>query len=102
MMLQCVFYASVYNDLLLYKHAFLLQKEGSQMKDNSGDVTPNSSNINGKSVSQVMSQSLDLMGDLPPFKVGLIGCGNVGTMIITKLLEISGSFNNLKLIVSTR
>jgi hypothetical protein len=28
LMLQCVFYASVYNDLLLYKQAFLLQKEG--------------------------------------------------------------------------
>ena len=26
-MLQCVFYASVYNDLILYKQAFLLQKE---------------------------------------------------------------------------
>ena len=25
-MLECVFYASVFNDLLLYKQAFLLQK----------------------------------------------------------------------------
>jgi len=30
LMLQCVFYASVYNDLLLYKQAFLLQKEGQE------------------------------------------------------------------------
>jgi len=26
-MLQCVFYASVYNDLLLYKQAYLMQKD---------------------------------------------------------------------------
>lgn len=26
-MLQCLFYASVYNDLMIYKHAFL-EKEG--------------------------------------------------------------------------
>jgi pyrroline-5-carboxylate reductase len=28
------------------------------------------------------------MKDLPPFKIGIIGCGHVGTMILTKLLEI--------------
>ena len=39
---------------------------------------------------------------MPPFKIGIIGCGHLGTMILTKLLEISGSFNNLKLLVSTR
>lgn len=42
------------------------------------------------------------MKDLPPFKIGIIGCGHVGTMILTKLLEIQSSFNNLKIIVSTR
>jgi pyrroline-5-carboxylate reductase len=42
------------------------------------------------------------MKDLPPFKIGIIGCGHVGTMILTKLLEIQNSFNNLKVIVSTR
>ena len=39
---------------------------------------------------------------MPPFKIGIIGCGHLGTMILTKLLEISGSFNNLKILVSTR
>ena len=39
---------------------------------------------------------------MPPFKIGIIGCGHLGTMILTKLLEISSSFNNLKLMVSTR
>ena len=39
---------------------------------------------------------------MPPFKIGIIGCGHLGTMILTKLLEISGSFNNLQLLVSTR
>ena len=35
-------------------------------------------------------------------KIGIIGCGHLGTMILTKLLEIQGSFNNLQLFVSTR
>jgi len=48
------------------------------------------------------SQSLDQINDLPAFKVGIIGCGHIGTMILTKLLEIAGSFNNLKVMVSTR
>lgn len=38
----------------------------------------------------------------PVFKVGLIGCGQVGTMILTKLLEIQAQIPNLKLMVSTR
>ncbi len=38
----------------------------------------------------------------PVFKVGLIGCGQVGTMILTKLLEIQGQIPHLKLMVSTR
>jgi pyrroline-5-carboxylate reductase len=42
------------------------------------------------------------MKDLPPFKIGIIGCGHVGTMILTKLLEIQSSFNNLQVVVSTR
>ena len=53
-------------------------------------------------MSQFLNNSVELMNDLPPFKVGLIGCGHIGTMVMTKLLEISGSFNNLRLLVSTR
>jgi phosphoglycerate dehydrogenase-like enzyme len=26
--------------------------------------------------------------DLPDFKVGIIGCGQVGTVILTKLIEV--------------
>ena len=40
--------------------------------------------------------------DLPDFKVGIIGCGQVGTVLLTKLLEVKDQFHNLKLAVSTR
>ena len=36
------------------------------------------------------------------FKVGIIGCGQLGTMILTKLLEIQGQIPNIKFYVSTR
>jgi hypothetical protein len=37
-MLQCVFYASVYNDLILYKQAFLLQKESAANQDSASEL----------------------------------------------------------------
>ena len=49
-----------------------------------------------------MNNSVELMGEMAPFKVGIIGCGHLGTMVLTKMLEISGSFNNLQIYVSTR
>lgn len=50
----------------------------------------------------MISNSVELLNEMPPFKIGIIGCGHLGTMILTKLLEISSSFNNLQLMVSTR
>jgi len=32
-MLECVFFASVFNDLILYKQAFLLQKQNQERQD---------------------------------------------------------------------
>ena len=55
-----------------------------------------------QSSTNIVQNSVELLNELPPFKIGIIGCGHLGTMILTKLLEISGSFNNLKLLVSTR
>ena len=40
-------------------------------------------------------------GDVP-FKVGIIGCGQLGTIILTKLIETMDQFENLKIYVSTR
>jgi pyrroline-5-carboxylate reductase len=40
--------------------------------------------------------------ELPEFKVGILGCGQVGTVLLTKLLEVKDQFHNLKMIVSTR
>jgi pyrroline-5-carboxylate reductase len=40
--------------------------------------------------------------DAPPFKVGIIGCGQVGTVLLTKLLEVKDRFQNLEITVSTR
>jgi NADP oxidoreductase coenzyme F420-dependent len=81
LMLQCVFMASVYNDLLLYKHAFLNQTR----PQDSGSKS-----------------ALELSQENRPFKVGILGCGQIGTMILTKFLEAQGSFNQLRLMVSTR
>lgn len=39
---------------------------------------------------------------MPPYTVGIIGCGQIGTMVLTKLLEAQSSFNNLRVLVSTR
>ena len=78
-MLQCVYFASIFNDLLLYKHAFLGQDP---------EARSNASSNNQK-------LSHELMKDLPCFKIGIIGCGQVGTMILTKLIEVAGSFNQL-------
>lgn len=72
-MLQCVYIASIHNDLLQYKHTFMNQQDQAQAQD-----------------------------DLPPYTVGIIGCGQIGTMVLTKLLEAQSSFNNLRVLVSTR
>ncbi len=39
---------------------------------------------------------------MPHYTVGIIGCGQIGTSILTKLLEAQSSFNNLRVLVSTR
>ncbi len=114
-MLECVFFASVFNDLILYKQAFLLQKSNHEQRDQESaneeeekqqnSVNASRSPVNGmhkKSSSKIIQNSVELLNDMPPFKIGIIGCGHLGTMILTKLLEIASSFNNLKLYVSTR
>ena len=119
-MLECVFFASVFNDLILYKQAFLMQKsrqtgtglpEEDSMRDEESKIEggmPGTANQQMSSQSAIknsssqVQNSVDIMNELPPFKIGIIGCGHLGTMILTKLLEISGSFNNLKILVSTR
>jgi predicted homoserine dehydrogenase-like protein len=40
--------------------------------------------------------------DIVDLHVGIIGCGQVGTMILTKLLEVIPHFQGLKILVSTR
>lgn len=35
-------------------------------------------------------------------KIGIIGCGQVGTMILTKLLEVLPYFQGMSIFVSTR
>jgi len=106
-MLECVFYASVLNDLMLYKQAFLMQKSrpgsGEEHEEESKQGAPGSSlSAQKKSQSNMMQDSAELLNEMPPFKIGIIGCGHLGTMILTKLLEISVSFNNLQIMVSTR
>lgn len=86
-MLQSIYYASVYNELVLYKHTFINQRpEGGEAGEQN----------------QVSMTDLPAGQDLPDFKVGIIGCGQVGTVLLTKLIEVKDQFHNLKLIVSTR
>lgn len=83
--------------MLLYKHAFLIQNAEIREKSNASESRPPS-----RTSRAMTKHSFDLMGDLPSYKIGIIGCGQVGTMILTKLIEVSSSFNNMKIIVSTR
>ena len=86
LMLQCVFYASVFNELVLYKHTYINQKPEGE---------PNAQG-------QISMTDLPAGESMPDFKVGIIGCGQVGTVLLTKLLEVKEQFHNLKMIVSTR
>lgn len=61
-MLQCMYLASIYNDLLLYKH----NSEGTGQPD--------------KEIEAIT------------YTVGIIGCGQIGTTLLTKLLEAQSSF----------
>ena len=68
------------------------------MKGGRGGGTKHSAvESDNNSVSKLMNSSVELMGEMAPFKVGIIGCGHLGTMVLTKMLEISGSFNNLQI-----
>ena len=89
LMLQCVYLTSVYGELLRSFRTGAYREEGAQLHINMPEST-RSKAINFEDAKQ------------PAFKVGLIGCGQVGTMILTKLLEIQGQIPNLKLMVSTR
>jgi len=51
---------------------------------------------------QISMADLPAGQELPDFRVGIIGCGQLGTVLLTKLLEVKDQFHNLKLTVSTR
>ena len=86
LLLQCVYFASVFNELVLYKHTFVNQTPGGEK---------------GMDENQVSMTDLP-GGELPDYTVGIIGAGQVGTTILTKLLEVKDQFHNLKLMVSSR
>lgn len=68
-MLQCVYYVSVYSDLVKHKQMF-------------GATMQNKSIMESEKMQQV-----SVIGEQGSFKVGIIGCGQLGTMILTKLIE---------------
>lgn len=92
-MLQCVYYTSVFNELWMYKHSYI---------NNYDEDAEEKAAQKLASGGQVSMRDLQNTDDLPPFKVGIIGCGQTGTVILTKLLEVKEQINNLQIIVSTR
>lgn len=75
--------AKVYRDLLKYKLSYA--------KNKAKEADPKTE--------QTEEDEEDDMVDL---KLGIIGCGQVGTMLLTKFLEVVPHFQGLKVFVSTR
>ena len=92
-MLQCIYYAALFNDLWLYKHSFVNRNQD-QLEELAAERL-----AKGGAVSLRDLQGAD---DLPPFRIGIIGCGQIGTCILTKLLEVKDQLHNMKIQVSTR
>ena len=85
LMLECVYFASIYSDLFEFKHTYGNQKAPSEQNSQ-----------NNVSMAQIQTN------EAPVFKLGIIGCGQVGTSLLTKLLEAREQFGNLEIHVSTR
>jgi len=83
-MLQCLYLAKVYRDLLNYKLSY------AKNRDKEAGVK--------SQLSQVDEETEDIV----EFKIGIIGWGQVGTMILTKLLEVIPYFKGVSIYVSTR
>lgn len=83
-MLQSIYLAKVYRDLLKYKLSY--DKNSKAKEDNQ----------------KAQNQEFDIDDDFIPMKVGIIGWGQLGTMILTKLIEIMPHFQGMKIYVSTR
>ena len=79
-MLQCVYYASVFNDLVLYKHSLFYHQKHAEDIATENQQSDRKGNLSMRDLPAGM--------ELPPFKVGIIGCGQVGTVVLTKLLEV--------------
>ncbi|CAI2370587.1 unnamed protein product [Moneuplotes crassus] len=84
-MLQCLYFVKVYRDLLKYKLSYA--------RNRAKEADPKNSEL---------QYDEDVDYDLVDLKIGIIGCGQVGTMILTKLLEAIPHFRGIKIFVSTR
>ena len=82
-MQQWLYLAKVYRELLKYKLSYAKNKA----KEMDSKVAENDDEDEY---------------DVVDLKIGIIGCGQVGTMILTKLLEIIPHFQGLSIFVSTR
>jgi hypothetical protein len=96
-MIQCVYLASIYADVLaLHRQGGSLKGAGSasilssrfNLSPPGGKtIAPNESNFPETQRSRVTIQE-NGGEDKNGVKVGIIGCGQVGTMILTKLIEV--------------
>jgi len=84
-MLQCLYVTSVYGEVVRSFKTGSFREDGPQLHINLPDSHRSVPLTKGVTINFD-----DSKGGNPVFKVGLIGCGQVGTMILTKLLEIQG------------
>jgi hypothetical protein len=93
-MLQCVFYTSVYGEILgqIRRDGSRTQREGGVLGLTAGIMQKHNESSHGMPGLQESQRSKVTInekgGEASLFKVGIIGCGQVGTMILTKLIEI--------------
>lgn len=90
-MLQCVYYASIYSEILKTYRTGMIKTPLFTKQQQSSDTQLPAAMNNIDSHRSKVTINIGATADLEykhPFKVGIIGCGQVGTMILTKLIEI--------------
>lgn len=111
-MLQAIYLSFMYKELWKYKFqmnraqapAGGMSEMSIGLQSEKGGATPNQKSMRESAPSPApgADPSQSMISDQGVLKIGIIGCGQVGTMILTKLLEIQTHLSPIKIYVSTR